>query len=245
MSVPCPHPTKTRYATRATADNAANRVSFQAGVALRPYECPCTWWHLTKSAAEILPDPADASTADVQRLASLPDIDFREIVATDARGEGNPVDRAALRNRINLTRWKKHLGQLNQDLEQQLAERRGDKSLTTHDWRKRAFGYRAAIALRASECRRLKAEAHADMTRNQGFRKHDIEIAMAAGATIQELRRQAGDIAIHRLIEAHSPEFNGYLAETYADLGLSLPERIQRRLAADTAAPAQIEEQAS
>jgi hypothetical protein len=245
VSVPCPHPTKTRYATRATAESAANRVSFQAGVTLRPYECPCTWWHLTKSAAEILPDPADASTADVQRLAALPDIDFREIVATDARGEGNPVDRAALRNQHNLTRWKKYLGQLHQDLDQQLRDRRGDKSLAAHDWRKRVAGYREAIALRASECRRLKAEAHADMTRNQTFRKHDIEIAMAAGASLQELRQQAGDIAIRRLIEAHSPEFNGYLAEIYADLGITLPERIRRRLPAQAAAPTQTEEQAS
>ncbi|MFE9850263.1 hypothetical protein ACFYPN_15835 [Streptomyces sp. NPDC005576] len=245
MTPPCPHPTKSRYATLEAATRAAHRVTHQAGLPLRPYECPCTWWHLTKTPAAPVPNAADATLADIQRLASLPDIDFREVVAEDARGEGAPGDRAALRHHLNLTRWKRQLGQLQGDLNQQYGERKGDKSLATHDWRKRAAGYGDNLALRLSECRRLKAEAHADLLRKHAFRKHDAEVAAAAGATVQEMRRHAGEIAIDRLIRAHQPEFRTYLAEAYAELGITLPDRVRRHLPAGTEAAPVDEESAS
>ncbi|XCM28925.1 hypothetical protein ABXI76_05570 [Streptomyces parvus] len=232
MKTPCPHPTKSRYATLEAANKAAHRVTHQAGLPLRPYECPCSWWHLTKTPAPAaLPTASDATLADIQRLASLPDIDFRNIVAADARGEGKPGDRGALRAKQNLTRWKRCLGQLHKDLNDQFQENRGNPSLLAEDWRKRAAGYRETLTLRLSESRRLKAEAHAEMVRNQEYKKHDAEVAAAAGATVQELRAHAGEVAKERLINAHQPEFRRYLIDAYAELGISLPARIRRRIA--------------
>ncbi|MFI7890949.1 hypothetical protein ACIFUY_06750 [Streptomyces sp. CACIS-1.16CA] len=245
MKTPCPHPTKSRYATLEAATKAAHRVTHQVGLPLRPYECPCSWWHLTKTPAPAaLPTASDATLADVQRLASLPDIDFRNIVAADARGEGKPGDRGALRAPQILTRWKRCLGQLHKDLNDQFQDNRGDKSLLAEDWRKRATSYRETLALRLSECRRLKAEAHAEMVRNKEYKKHDAEVAAAAGASVQELRAHAGEVAKERLINAHQAEFRRYLVDAYTDLGISLPARIRRRIA-ESAPETLNEEQAS
>lgn len=46
----CPTPTKTRHATQAAADRAGRHAVLTVGQHLRPYECRCGWWHLTKSA---------------------------------------------------------------------------------------------------------------------------------------------------------------------------------------------------
>lgn len=44
----CPTPTKARYATVDAADRAGRRAVITVGRHLRPYECRCGWWHLTK-----------------------------------------------------------------------------------------------------------------------------------------------------------------------------------------------------
>lgn len=224
----CPNPTKARYATRTAADNAAHRATLRIEVPLTPYECPCTWWHLTKHAPEQPVDPATASQYDVEHLAGMPDIDFREIVARDVSGEGELSQRAALRHHRNQLRWKRQLGQLMTDVEQQLNDRRHERTLAVHDWRKRALNYRDALIVRRSECKRLRAADHAHATVNQEHRRRDTEQAAAAGASVKELRAAAGEIAIHRLITAHNAEFDEYLAEEYAALGITLPERIRR-----------------
>jgi hypothetical protein len=245
VTAPCPQPTKSRYATLEAATKAAHRVTHQIGLPLRPYECPCTWWHLTKTPAEPIPNAADATPHDIQRLTSLPDIDFRAVVAADAQGSGAQTDRAALRHHLNLTRWKRSLGQLEADLNLQFGERKGDKSLAAHDWRRRATGYRESITLRLNECRRLKAEADAELHRTNGFRKRDAEIAAAAGATVQEMRRRAGEVAVGRLIAAHHPEFTAYLVDAYTELGINLPNRVRKYLPAGTEAAPADEESAS
>lgn len=232
----CPNPTKSRFATRAAAVNASQRVDLRANLQLTPYECVCTWWHLTKGNVEEIPDPASADRAAIERLASLPLIDFRGVVAEDARGLGDPGDRAALRHLLNLPRWKKQLGELIADVEQQLRERKGDKTLAGHDWRKRALGYRDVLLLRASECKRLSAEAHAQMVKTDGFRRRDAEIAAATGATVKELRMQAGELAVARLINAHGVEFSRYVAEEYEAMGLHVPERVSRHVRGGDAA---------
>lgn len=232
----CPTPKKARYATRAGAENAARRVDLGAGMALNPYECACTWWHLTKGETEQLPDPATAATADVQRLTAMPLIDFREVVADDACGKGDPGVRAALRHHANLPRWKKALGSLINDTNLQLRERRGDRSLAAHDWRKRVTGYRNGLQLRLSEARRLTADAQADMVRNGTARRREAQAAALRGASLSELRAQAGEIAVDRLIKAHGDDFARMLAEEYAVLGLELPDRIRRHLPESEAA---------
>lgn len=224
----CPTPTKSRFATRAAADNAAKRVDLRANLQLTPYECVCTWWHLTSQQPEQLPRAADAPTPIVERLISIPDIDFREIVAADVRGEGDPDERAALRHTRNLKRWQKHLGQLIADAEQQLRERRDDKSLAGHDWRKKVTGYRDSLLIRGTECRRLRAEAHEELMRRGDSRRRDAETAAALGATPQELRTHAGELAVHRLITEHREEFERYLTEEYRAFGLEIPDRFAK-----------------
>ncbi|MEU3282943.1 hypothetical protein [Streptomyces antibioticus] len=44
----CPTPAKARYATHAAADHAGRHAVITVGRHLRPYECRCGWWHLTK-----------------------------------------------------------------------------------------------------------------------------------------------------------------------------------------------------
>lgn len=46
----CPTPTKSRHATQTAADRAGRHAALTLGRHLRPYECPCGWWHLTKIA---------------------------------------------------------------------------------------------------------------------------------------------------------------------------------------------------
>lgn len=50
MSVPCPTPMKSAYATKQRAlQNAARR---SPEVELRAYKCPCRSWHLTRDLIE-------------------------------------------------------------------------------------------------------------------------------------------------------------------------------------------------
>lgn len=232
----CPNPTKKRYATRAAAENAATRAYLRFDTQQRPYECVCAWWHLTSKAGEELPTAEDADRLAIERLASIPDIDFRDVAAADAGGEGDPGERAALRHPHNLKRWQKILGQLASDVERQLRERRGDQSLEGHDWRKRIVGYRDNLLLRASECRRLRSEAHLELMKRGDSRRRDAETAAAMGATPKELRMQAGELAVERLIREHRDEFNGYLREEYRAFGLEIPDRFQTWHRSDPAA---------
>jgi hypothetical protein len=224
----CPNPTKHRYATRAAAENAALRASLRYDDPLRPYECVCTWWHLTSKPVEELPDPATADKLDIERLASIPDIDFREIVVADVRGDGSSGERAALRHPHNLKRWQKMLGQLIHDAEQQLRDRRGDKSPEGCDWRKRATRHRDNLVLRINECRRLRSEVHVELMKRGESRRRDAETAAALGATPKELQRQAGELAVHRLITEHRAEFERCLLEEYRAFGLEIPKRFQQ-----------------
>jgi hypothetical protein len=197
---------------------------------LSPYECSCSWWHLTKGTPEKPIEASDASQHDVELVSALPANALREIVVRDASGEGDPSQRAALRHYRNQVRWKRQLGQLIADIETQLKDRRGDTTLAGHDWTKRATGYRDALLVRLNECKRLRASDHAAMSVGQKQRQRDALVAAESGATVKELRAAAGEIAIQRLIEAHDGEFCTYLAEEYARIGLSLPERVAARL---------------
>lgn len=56
MSTLCPTAAKRRYATRAAADRAAAELTvFAGGIRMRPYLCPCGWWHLTRRHANHTP----------------------------------------------------------------------------------------------------------------------------------------------------------------------------------------------
>lgn len=224
----CPTPTKARYATQGAAENAAFRSAVRFDNPLRPYECACTWWHLTSKPADTIPNPAHASQIAIERLVSIPDSDFREIVVADTRSQGDPDQRAALRHRRLLPRWRKHLGELTTDIGQQLGERRNDTTPEGQHWRKRALSYHDSLTIRLTECRRLRSEAHVELMARQDSRRLDAQAAAAAGATPQELRGRAGEAAVDRLIAAHREEFERYLVEEYQALGLQIPDRFAK-----------------
>lgn len=262
---PCPTDQKKRYATREAADNAARRSQIAIDTPLYPYICVCTWWHLSKQQPTDVPTNAIADPDDTYRLQVQSDTSFRETVSHDARNKLPMHDRIALRQPGNLLRWNQALKELRADINIQITERASDKTLEAHDWRKRAEGYRDVLTLRIQECRDLRAQhlqktqpqrdaANADRQASRG------EIQQAAAAsnlsrrearnqeldrqldsygipahTNKELRRQAGENAIKRLIDAHGIEFTRYLAEECAVLGAELPTRVRKYLTDDLA----------
>jgi hypothetical protein len=256
----CPNPQKKRYATREAADNAAHRSQIAIEDPLHPYICVCTWWHLSKQPSTAVPEDAIADPTDIQRLELQSDTSFRDTVATEARGRLPMTDRIALRHTSLLLRWNRTLKELRADINQELNHRRHDTSLLTHDWRKRAEGYRDALTLRLQECHDLRArelaaaQAQRDaMKALNGAEQQNIQERAALSNAARraardeeidrrldshgipthenkELRRQAGERAIERLIDAHGIEFSEYLAEECAVLGATLPNRVRKYL---------------
>jgi hypothetical protein len=257
---PCPTEQKKRYATREAAQNAAQRTQLAINTPLYPYVCVCTWWHLSKQPPNSIPEDATADPQDVYRLQLQSDTAFRETVANDARGTLPTHDRIALRAPGNHLRWNQALKELRADINRQLSSRAGEKTLEARDWRKRAEGYRDSLTRRLMECRdlrateiqRLREQREADKARNTAEQNNIQQRAAISNAqrraarnaeidrqldtygipdhTNKELRRQAGERAIKRLIDAHGTEFSRYLAEECAVLGAPLPNRVRKYL---------------
>ncbi|MFE1451934.1 hypothetical protein [Streptomyces olivaceoviridis] len=262
----CPNPQKKRYATREAADNAARRSQIAIEEPLHPYICICTWWHLSKQPTNAVPADAVADPDDIHRLELQSDTAFRETVALEARGKLPMNDRIALRHTSLLLRWNRTLKELRTDINQELNNRRHDTTLATHDWRKRAEGYRDVLTLRLQENRDLRAHeleqakqqreatkaanlteqaniqqrAAASNAARRAARNEETDRALDRLGIPQhatkELRRQAGERAIQRLIDAHGPEFSQYLAEECAVLGAPLPNRVRKYLTDNTLA---------
>ena len=144
--ITCPTPYKTgRYSSRDAAEMVARKAKDKNGVDLYAYLCVCTWWHLTRSPQE---DPLDASMAtdsDLQYLRTTPDDVFREVVAQDARGQGERGRRAALRHHSLLVRWRRTLGVLVNELNHRIRQGPGNRSLVDYDWNRRATEYLSLI----------------------------------------------------------------------------------------------------
>lgn len=255
----CPTPDKKRYATPEAAQTGARRSLIGVGHHLYPYTCICTWWHLSKNPTHAIPADAAPDPADIARLQLQSDTTFRATVANEARGRAPLPDRLALRHTGILPRWNKHLKELRDDVNQQLNERAADASLEAHDWRRRAEGYRDSLTLRINECRDLRAhhtaiaaeqkaqrEAatqepdHDPTTRDarQEARDHHLDHTLDSHGIPRierkELRRQAGEAAIKRLIDAHGTEFSRYLAEECDRLGVDVPNRVRKYLPEQT-----------
>lgn len=260
-ATPCPTPTKKRYATREAAENAAHRSRIAIQTPLHPYVCICTWLHLSKQPPSTVPEDAVPDPDDIHRLELQSDTAFRETVSHEARGQLDMPDRIALRHTSLLLRWHRTLKELRADINQELNNRAADTSLEAHDWRKRAEGYRDALTLRLNECRDLRARdlqhakqqreaAKADnLTGQQNIQQQAAASNAARRAArneqtdrqldtygiprhaTKELRRQAGEKAIKRLIDAHGLEFSTYLAEECAVLGAPIPNRVRKYLA--------------
>ncbi|MGW2740544.1 hypothetical protein ACWC4D_40925 [Streptomyces sp. NPDC001288] len=254
----CPNPQKKRYATRQAADNAARGVQVAIPTPLHPYVCICTWWHLSKTPTETVPVDAVAHPNDIQRLHLQSDTTFRETVSREARGQLPMDDRIAIRHPGLLLRWHNTLKELRADINQELNNRPKDNSLLTHDWRKRAEGYRDSLTLRLQENRDLRArqlelakqhrqdsntaadpaplqeQAAASNQSRREARNEQTERQLDSYGiprhALKDLRRQAGEAAIRRLIDAHGTEFSEYLAEECAALGAPVPNRVRKYL---------------
>jgi hypothetical protein len=256
----CPTPQKKRYATSEAADHAAHRSQIAINAPLHPYICICTWWHLSKQPSNQVPADAIADPDNIHRLELYSDTTFRETVSNEARDRLPMPDRIALRHTSLLLRWHRTLKELRADINQELNNRAHDTSLETYDWRKRAEGYRDALTLRLNECRDLRArdleytrqQREADQARNVDAQQSIQQRAAASNLARRaaraeetdrqldsygiarhadkELRRQAGERAIKRLIDAHGTEFSQYLAEECAVLGAPVPNRVRKYL---------------
>lgn len=256
----CPTPQKKRYATSEAADHAARRSQIAINAPLYPYICVCTWLHLSKQPSDQVPADAVPDPDDIHRLELYSDTTFRETVSHEARGRLPMHDRIALRHTSLLLRWQRTLKELHADIQQELNSRAHDTSLETYDWRKRAEGYRAVLTLRLQECRDLRARdleyarqlREADKANNLGDQPNIQQRASASNLARRtaraeetdrqldsygiarhadkELRRQAGERAIRRLIDAHGSEFSEYLAEECAVLGAPIPNRVRKYL---------------
>jgi hypothetical protein len=251
----CPTPQKKRYATREAADSAARGVQIAITQPLYPYVCSCTWWHLSKNATNELPANITADPADVERLHGMTTTQFRDLVATEASGKAADNDRLALRhpNTTHLNRWRDTLKELLDDIKLQLSARSTDTSPEALEWRRRAKAYRESLLRRINECHErcaAAAEEEKEARREAQSAKEKQEQAAkqarveARGRALDkqlnevgvppmsqnELRRQAGEKAIKRLIDAHGIEFSRYLAEECEAIGAKVPNRVQRYL---------------
>ncbi|MFE7614343.1 hypothetical protein [Streptomyces sp. NPDC057496] len=215
----CPTPDKGRCATKEAAQAVAQRMRLRIGRLLEPYPCPCGWWHLATTPSPALPVNAVADPADVARLQTLQDAEFRALVSADARGQAPSSDRLALRHPGTLARWQRMLTELHEDIKDQLAHRSEESTPGIGDWRRRARRYGQALTERSHECRTLLAQAPPAQPQ----------------PTQKDLRRLAGEKAIDRLIAAHGPEFAGYLAQECAQLGAALPRHVAKYLPAEAA----------
>lgn len=243
MTITCPTPAKSRYATNQAADSAASRVQIPIGQHLRPYECPCGWWHLTSQ-----PGPATPNDATIQTVAELDTPAFEDLVRRDLRGHATPHEAGALRHPAIATRWEAALLLLRVDLEGQFARRKEDRSLEARDWRRRATIVRATLAIRRKEARGARhraghgqhslptaeqqAAARLNADRRAARNRHldDIVGDTRTRAEEKELRRVAGEAAIKRLIDAHGTEFTQYLTEECERVGAELPNRVRKHL---------------
>ncbi|MBH1939250.1 hypothetical protein I5Q34_34185 [Streptomyces sp. AV19] len=218
---PCPAPGKSRYATREAATSAA-RAQVAAGRILRPYQCPCGWWHLTKDDVEPAGPPAAETIAEI---TALDNDAFADLVRRDRRGIAHPHESEALRHPAVVRRWEEELTVLLVDLEAQFVQRAGDQSERTREWRGRAIWVRAELVKRRQEARALRKAANRERPR----------AVLPPGAGERELRRLAGETAVERLKAAHGPEFARYVAEECERLGVEPPASVRKYLPEQTA----------
>ncbi|MEW2578397.1 hypothetical protein [Streptomyces syringium] len=240
----CPTPGKKRYATAEVAQAAAERSAISIGQQLHPYQCPCGWLHLSKQDRA----PRDPSPETVALVAALGPEAFDDLVRRELRGRAHPEEAGALRRPEVATRWEAALCLIQIDLEGQFAARAGDRSEASMDWRRRASWVRTTVAGRRKEaraCRRdyrpgrapeeqaTAAQANASAKVRRAEHVDGIVEASTSPAKDRELRRQAGEAAIDRLINAHGLEFSRYLAEECERVGATLPSRVRKYLMAD------------
>jgi hypothetical protein len=221
MTTACPTPAKTRFAT----DEAAKHAAARYVKTLRTYQCDCSWWHLTSKTQA--PKPI-ADTTVTQHVTALDDTDFELLVGAELRGHATPQQAAALRDPINHDRWIRALIATNEDIQQQLAARKNDRSTEATQWRRRTLTIQRSLRERRAEAKNLRQQAHAAAGRERA-------LSATEGMTVGQKRSIAGERAIQRLIDAHQAEFGQYLIEEFTKDGLQVPTRIARHAARNAA----------
>ncbi|WP_344287048.1 hypothetical protein [Streptomyces synnematoformans] len=225
----CRTPSKLRFATREAAENRAARGFLAVGL-LYPYgTCPCGWWHLTSTPP---PAAADADPEITRLVAALGPKAFADLVHRDIRGRAHPQEAAALRADDVVDRWHAELRRVLAAHDADFERRRGADSEAIRLWRTRATWARQAAARRYSEAKTLRHRA-AVRRRNSEDPDVRLEQIRADRASIKDVRARAGEIAVHRLIDAHGKQFAAFLAEECERLGIEVPDRIRRHLTTD------------
>ncbi len=150
-------------------------------------------------------------------LAAADDDTFNGFVADDAHGRVAPDLAAGLRDPVNRFRWHRALRVILANINAQLAERKGQDDLETATWRGRVIRWQSVVLERKAEASRLIRESRIAQSRDVSLQaKRD--------------RGEAGNAAVHRLIEAHRDEFDRLLAEELLRAGLELSEKLVRSL---------------
>lgn len=109
---------------------------------------------------------------DVQKLLSLPDPQFREVVDAEVRGTAQPKVGETLRDPLLIDRWHHTLLQMKKSVESQLGAKRSDvfknKHYSAHDlaefhrWRAGAVRFKSGVEDRLLEIRRIRGIAQPD-----------------------------------------------------------------------------------
>lgn len=166
---------------------------------------------------ELLDADRDNLLDVVDWLAAMPQDTFEKHVQQDVTGRLDQVAAEALRNRVNLYRWRDALQVMVKDLQDQLADPER-KAPEFADWRRRALKFQTGVLQRQAEAQELVRRAQ---------RKYSTAESKAASLAA---RKDAGERAIKRLIEAHRAEFVGYIAQEYAADGIPMPDNQYREL---------------
>lgn len=217
MPTTCPTPAKVRFATQEAAHASATRFI----KTLTAYHCECDWWHLTSKTQPPTPTPDITVT---QQVTVLDDAEFAALVSAELRDQATPQQAAALRDRINLDRWINTLADTNEDIQQQLTLRKGERGPAATEWRRRLLTIQRNLRDRRNEAKQLRHQAHLAIGRERAL--HATE-----GKSLNELRALAGERAVQRLIDQHRAEFTELLIEEYGRDGLEVPTRIARHAA--------------
>lgn len=206
-STECPTPRKHRFATLEAAEAEVKTASFVLSKTLYPYDtCPCGWIHLTSKRIR-------ANQSVLEGTASAHP-EFMMIVRSDVKCESSEEDSQKLRQPENLARWREELGIFRSELMRQFEIRKQDQSPEMKGWRSKMERVLYSINVRMGEARALINEQRL-LSEQQNEEK-------------RQLREDAGERAIDRLIKAHQDEFTRYLVEEYGSAGVEVPRRVAR-----------------
>lgn len=203
----CPTPKKRRFATLEAAKHEMETASFVLNKTLYPYDtCPCGWIHLTSKK-----NRSSQSVIDGQASAHP---EFAQIVRLDVKSECSEEDSRQLRQPENLARWRQELAIFRGELMRQFEIRKSDQSPEMKEWRSKTERVLFSVNVRMGEARALINEQRL--------------IAEQRRKEQRQLREDAGERAVYRLVKAHQAEFTRYLLEECGAVGAEIPRRIAR-----------------